>query len=110
MIVGDQRDEGTLFALFTAGLTSNAKLAEYLSTQGFTNASAEQIADLLATYPQSIMESRLAVRHRHPRLHLGPPCVPRAGGRRQRCGSVVELYDDVHRGLLQSWARSIPVI
>lgn len=54
MIVGDQRDEGTLFALFTTSLTDNDALTEYLATQCFTNATDEQIAALLDTYPTDI--------------------------------------------------------
>ncbi|PVH92878.1 extracellular lipase [Periconia macrospinosa] len=50
-IVGDQEDEGTLFALFQSNLTTTADIENYLSTLYFRDASPEQIKALVATYP-----------------------------------------------------------
>ena len=54
-IVGDQEDEGTLFALFTPNLTTTAEVNTYLSTIFFNNASPAQISALVGSY-QTITE------------------------------------------------------
>lgn len=53
-IIGDQEDEGTLFALFTANLTTTAQVSNYFSSIFFNNASPAQIDQLVATYPNQI--------------------------------------------------------
>ncbi|KAF2816932.1 putative extracellular lipase [Mytilinidion resinicola] len=50
-IVGDQEDEGTIFALFQSNISTTAQLETYLSTIFFADASPAQIAALVATYP-----------------------------------------------------------
>ncbi|PVI00431.1 carboxylesterase [Periconia macrospinosa] len=50
-IVGDQEDEGTLFALFQSNLTTTEDIEKYLSDLYFRGASPEQIKGLVATYP-----------------------------------------------------------
>lgn len=50
-IVGDQEDEGTLFALFQSNLTTTADIENYLSTLYFKDASPELIKALVASYP-----------------------------------------------------------
>lgn len=52
MIIGDQEDEGTLFALFTPNVTTDAELVEYFSDIFFQQATDAQIQGLLDTYPQ----------------------------------------------------------
>ncbi|KAH7385942.1 Alpha/Beta hydrolase protein [Pyrenochaeta sp. MPI-SDFR-AT-0127] len=54
-IVGDQEDEGTLFGLFTANLTTTREITNYLSTIFFNNASPAQIDQLVGSY-QNIFE------------------------------------------------------
>ncbi|CAI4217399.1 unnamed protein product [Parascedosporium putredinis] len=54
MIIGDQEDEGTLFALFQPNLTSTAKVVSYLSDLFFPLASKAQLEGLVNTYPTSI--------------------------------------------------------
>jgi carboxylesterase type B len=49
-IVGDQEDEGTLFALFQPNLTTTDKLASYLKDYYFASASNSQIESLIRTY------------------------------------------------------------
>lgn len=49
-ILGDQEDEGTLFGLFTANLTTTAEVTTYLSTIFFNNASPSQVAQLVDSY------------------------------------------------------------
>ncbi|KAF6841075.1 putative extracellular lipase [Colletotrichum musicola] len=49
-ILGDQEDEGTLFALFTPNISRTRDVEEYLSTLFFNNASPQQIKGLVATY------------------------------------------------------------
>lgn len=56
MIIGDQEDEGTIFALFQANITTNDELVEYLSTYYFLDATTAQIEALLATYPEDVTE------------------------------------------------------
>lgn len=53
MIIGDQEDEGTIFALFQANITTNEELVEYLATYYFLDATTEQIEGLLATYSEA---------------------------------------------------------
>lgn len=49
-ILGDQEDEGTLFALSTPNISRTQDVEEYLSTLFFNNASPQQIKGLVATY------------------------------------------------------------
>ncbi|WDK19475.1 carboxylesterase [Colletotrichum graminicola] len=49
-ILGDQEDEGTLFALFQPNITTTDDVETYLSTLYFNNASPEQVQNLVATY------------------------------------------------------------
>lgn len=53
-IIGDQEDEGTLFGLFTANLTTTREVSTYLSTIFFNNASPAQIDQLVGTYQNMI--------------------------------------------------------
>lgn len=50
-IIGDQEDEGTLFSLLQANLTTTADLVTYLSTIFFHDATIGQLESLVATYP-----------------------------------------------------------
>ncbi|GAD93927.1 cholinesterase [Paecilomyces variotii No. 5] len=50
-IIGDQEDEGTIFALSQSNLTTIDDVVNYLSTIFFHNATREQIQELVATYP-----------------------------------------------------------
>ncbi|KAK4120494.1 alpha/beta-hydrolase [Parathielavia appendiculata] len=50
MIIGDQEDEGTLFALFQSNITTSAKLVSYLGDLFFHRATKAQIEGLVETY------------------------------------------------------------
>jgi len=50
-IIGDQEDEGTIFALFQSNITTTSQLATYLSDFFFHDATLAQIEALIATYP-----------------------------------------------------------
>ncbi|KAJ5995876.1 secreted lipase [Penicillium waksmanii] len=50
-IVGDQEDEGTIFALFQASITTTSQLVDYLKNIFFQGASEAQLKELVATYP-----------------------------------------------------------
>ncbi|KAF2865152.1 Alpha/Beta hydrolase protein [Massariosphaeria phaeospora] len=54
-IIGSQEDEGTLFGLFTANLTSQADVSVYLNTIFFPAANRAVVDGLVATY-QTIAE------------------------------------------------------
>lgn len=54
MIIGDQRDEGTLFALFTGNVTTTEDLVDYLSTLYFHNATTAQVQTLVGAYSTDI--------------------------------------------------------
>ncbi|KAI1186408.1 sterol esterase [Nemania serpens] len=54
MIIGDQEDEGTLFALFQPNITTEAKLIDYLSTVFFQKATREEITQLVGTYSSAL--------------------------------------------------------
>lgn len=54
MIIGDQEDEGTIFSLFTANVTTNDDLLDYLAAYFFNDATPAQLAGLLDTYPQVV--------------------------------------------------------
>lgn len=56
MIIGDQEDEGTLFALFTDNVTTDADLLAYFSEIYFLDATDAQLEGLLATYPQDVSD------------------------------------------------------
>jgi carboxylesterase type B len=51
MIIGDQEDEGTLFSLFQSNITTTDLLIDYLSEIFFHDATRDQVAGLVATYP-----------------------------------------------------------
>ena len=52
IIIGDQEDEGALFALFQSNITNNAELITYLSTYFPGNANAaSDVTGLVANYP-----------------------------------------------------------
>lgn len=50
-IIGDQEDEGTLFALFQSNITTNAELVNYLATVFFWDSTPAQMQALVDTYP-----------------------------------------------------------
>jgi carboxylesterase type B len=54
MIIGDQEDEGTLFALFQPNLTTTEEMTDYLTGLFFQQAPRSQINELVSTYSSSI--------------------------------------------------------
>jgi triacylglycerol lipase len=56
MIIGDQEDEGTIFSLFQANVTTTQDLVTYLTTIYFHDATTAVIEGLLDTYPDDIIE------------------------------------------------------
>ncbi|GAO16369.1 uncharacterized protein UV8b_00274 [Ustilaginoidea virens] len=50
MIVGNQEDEGTLFALFQPNVTTSEDLVDYLATYYFSGATKDQLTQLVDTY------------------------------------------------------------
>ncbi|KAH8677871.1 extracellular lipase [Xylariales sp. PMI_506] len=54
MIIGDQEDEGTLFALFQPNITNTELLVEYLNSYLFNDATKAEIEAFVATYPDDI--------------------------------------------------------
>ncbi|KAI9758178.1 MAG: 37S ribosomal protein S22 [Chaenotheca gracillima] len=50
-IIGDQEDEGTIFVLSLSNVTTTSELEKYLNTAYYPDATASQIAALVATYP-----------------------------------------------------------
>lgn len=50
-IIGDQEDEGTIFALFQSNITTETEVVDYLQDLFFADASRTQLEDLVATYP-----------------------------------------------------------
>lgn len=56
MIIGDQEDEGTLFALFQPNITTTDDLVDYLLTVFFKAATEADIQALVATYPDDLTQ------------------------------------------------------
>lgn len=56
MIVGDQEDEGTLFALFQPNITDTTAIVDYLSSLFFASAPKENLTTLVNLYPNSPTE------------------------------------------------------
>ncbi|KAI0403457.1 sterol esterase [Xylaria palmicola] len=54
MIIGDQEDEGTLFALFQSNLTTEAHLIDYLHTVFFQDTTRDVVAELVGTYSSTL--------------------------------------------------------
>ncbi|EPE02885.1 sterol esterase [Ophiostoma piceae UAMH 11346] len=54
MIIGDQEDEGTLFAVLPNNITSTAKIVQYFQDLYFFNATKEQLTAFVNTYPTDI--------------------------------------------------------
>lgn len=51
IIIGDQEDEGTLFALFQSNITTTKQVVDYLAKYYFFGATRDQLEELVATYP-----------------------------------------------------------
>ncbi|KAJ5951511.1 Carboxylesterase type B [Penicillium vulpinum] len=49
-IIGDQEDEGTIFALYQTNLTTTEHIVDYLENLYFFDASRQQLTDFVATY------------------------------------------------------------
>ncbi|CAG8974658.1 hypothetical protein HYALB_00010754 [Hymenoscyphus albidus] len=49
-IVGDQEDEGTIFALFQSNISTTAQVVNYLTSIFFHSASTEQMTSIVNTY------------------------------------------------------------
>ncbi|KAG5994829.1 hypothetical protein E4U54_003026 [Claviceps lovelessii] len=56
MIIGDQEDEGTIFAILTANLTTVDKVVDYLSTYYFHGATRPQLKQLVELYEPALLE------------------------------------------------------
>ncbi|KAI1125729.1 sterol esterase [Nemania abortiva] len=54
MIIGDQEDEGTLFALFQSNITTEAELIDYLNDVFFQKASREVVTELVGAYSPAL--------------------------------------------------------
>ena len=52
-IIGDQQDEGTIFALFQSNITTTSQLVEYFSSIYFKDATTSQIQQLVTLYPEN---------------------------------------------------------
>ncbi|KAM5443101.1 hypothetical protein MferCBS31731_001976 [Microsporum ferrugineum] len=52
-IIGDQEDEGTIFALTQSNITTTDQLVDYFSTYYFNGATKEQLKQLVDTYPDN---------------------------------------------------------
>ncbi|KAJ5150856.1 secreted lipase [Penicillium canariense] len=52
-IVGDQEDEGTIFALFQSNISTTDQIVDYLQDLFFADASRAQLEELVATYPDT---------------------------------------------------------
>ncbi|KAF4217602.1 hypothetical protein CNMCM8980_003546 [Aspergillus fumigatiaffinis] len=50
IIIGDQEDEGTLFALFQSNITTTSQIIDYLA-EHFHGATRDKLEELVATYP-----------------------------------------------------------
>ncbi|KAK3191650.1 hypothetical protein K4F52_002465 [Lecanicillium sp. MT-2017a] len=53
MIIGDQEDEGTLFALFTNNITNTDRLITYLNELYFPHLTRSKIGELADLYPEN---------------------------------------------------------
>ncbi|KAK2072931.1 hypothetical protein P8C59_007253 [Phyllachora maydis] len=52
-IIGDQMDEGTLFALFQSNISTTQQVQDYLAKYYFTNTKPEVISQLVSLYPEN---------------------------------------------------------
>jgi carboxylesterase type B len=55
-IVGDQEDEGTLFALFQSYIKTPADMVKYLTTVFFHHSTDAQMSELIQTYPIGLLD------------------------------------------------------
>lgn len=55
-IIGDQEDEGTLFALFQSYIKTPADAVKYLTTIFFSHATEAQMTELVNTYPSALLD------------------------------------------------------
>lgn len=56
MIVGDQEDEGTLFAIFQRSLKTKEDLIDYFAKEHFVHATRQQITELVDVYTQATLD------------------------------------------------------
>lgn len=98
-IIGDQEDEGTVFALFQTNLTTTADVENYLGNIFFKDANQSQIQQLVASMSSRVFRSkntnsdvlrlsrrsssRLAIRHRDRQQHLSTIQTARRHPRRR---------------------------
>ncbi|SPO03612.1 probable triacylglycerol lipase V precursor [Cephalotrichum gorgonifer] len=54
MIIGDQEDEGTLFALTQTNISTTDDIVSYLGSLFFRGASVEDLEGLVGTYPEAV--------------------------------------------------------
>lgn len=64
MIIGDQEDEGTMFALFQPKLTTTAKLADYLHEYMFDGITTKELTEFIKTYGEGLTAVREGSPHR----------------------------------------------
>jgi carboxylesterase type B len=57
MIIGDQENEGTLFALFQSNLTDTTDIVDYLMDVFFPDATEAQMQELVATYSGEALDT-----------------------------------------------------
>ncbi|KAI3390867.1 hypothetical protein diail_8465, partial [Diaporthe ilicicola] len=53
IIIGNQENEGTVFSLFQSNITTEADLVSYLQDVFFQNATRDEVASLVTTYPEN---------------------------------------------------------
>lgn len=56
VIIGDQEDEGTIFALFQSNITTTGQIVTYLKDKLFHHASTAQLTNLVATYQDIVVD------------------------------------------------------
>ncbi|KAH8648039.1 putative extracellular lipase [Tricladium varicosporioides] len=55
-IIGDQEDEGTIFALFQSNISTTAQIVTYLSKYFFNDATTTELTTLVNTYPDNSID------------------------------------------------------
>ncbi|KAK2606305.1 hypothetical protein QQS21_003236 [Conoideocrella luteorostrata] len=56
IIIGDQEDEGTIFAILTSNVTTAEKAVDYLAKYFFHSASREQLKELVDLYEPALLQ------------------------------------------------------
>lgn len=96
-IIGDQKDEDTLFGLFTSNISTSDDFKDYLKTLYFTNTNPQIVDQFVGIYPEDPAQGS-PLRHGRPKRHLPAVQARVRPPRRRRLRDVAPRRAQHHGG------------